>query len=38
MFSLRMHITPDRLPDLSVPMMVDHVEYLEAMRGGSDGG
>jgi hypothetical protein len=32
MFSARLTITPDRLPDLSVMQMVDHVDYLDEMR------
>jgi hypothetical protein len=38
MFAVRMHIPPHRLADLSVLQMVDHVDYLDAMRGPADGG
>lgn len=37
MFTLKMSITPDRLADLSVIQMVDHVDYLDAMRGPAGG-
>jgi hypothetical protein len=33
-----MRIGPAELLMLSVPQMVDHVEYLEAMRAGDGGG
>jgi len=32
MFTIKMGITPDRLADLTVLQMVDHVDYLEAMN------
>jgi hypothetical protein len=35
MFTVRLGITPDRIADLSVMAMVDHVEYLK--EAGSDG-
>ena len=32
MFAVRMSMGADLLADLSIPQMVDHVEYLNAMN------
>lgn len=39
MFAARLGIGPTEIASLSIPAMVDHVSYLDAMRGSvPDGG
>ena len=37
MFAVSLGIPRDRMVDLSVPEMVDHVDYWAEMKGGQDG-
>ncbi len=37
MFAVQLHVSADRMMEMSIPQLVDHVDYWAELRGPSDG-